>query len=231
LTAAALIEGAGSMADMNTDGSVQDDLLSARESLALIEREQREARRRLEPNVTLFFGPWGAAYLLGFGAIFLTYPTAVPVRLPGAVAALITAVLFVAAAVITAVNGARAGRGLRGPSRAAGAMYGWSWPLGFITLGAVNTGVTRLGLPDDAVTLLWSGSSLLLVGVLYLAGGALFQDRFQYGLGVWMMASGACSVLAGVPGNFAVVSLAGGGGLLLAAGYFAQRHPRSSVAP
>jgi len=72
------------MADMNTDGSVQDDLLSARESLALIEREQREARRRLEPNVTLFFGPWGAAYLLGFGAIFLTYPTAVPVRLPGA---------------------------------------------------------------------------------------------------------------------------------------------------
>jgi len=105
-------------------------------------------------------------------------------------------------------------------------MYGWSWAIGFCALGVVNTGVTRLGLPNDAVTLLWSGSSLLLVGVLYLGGGALFQDRFQYGLGVWMLLSGAGSVFAGVPGNFAVVALAGGGGLLLAAGYFALRPPR-----
>lgn len=90
----------------------------------------------------------------------------------------------------------------------------------------VNTGVTRLGLSDDAVTLLWAGSSLLLVGVLYLGGGVLFQDRFQYGLGVWMLLSGAGSVFAGVPGTFAVVALAGGGGLLLAAGYFVLRPPR-----
>ena len=135
------------------------------------------------------------------------------------------AVLFAAAMVISVVTGTRAGRGLRGPSRVAGAMYGWSWTLGFGALAAVNIGVTRLGLPDDAVTLLWSGSSLLLVGVLYLAGGALWQDRFQYGLGVWMLVSGAGSVLAEVPGNFAVVSLAGGGGLLLAAGYFLLRQP------
>jgi hypothetical protein len=109
-------------------------------------------------------------------------------------------------------------------------MYGWSWTLGFCTLAAVNIGVTRLGLPDDAVTLLWSGSSLLLIGVLYLAAGALFQDRFQYGLGVWMLVSSAGSVFAGVPGNFAVVSLAGGGGLLLAAGYFALHYPRRPAA-
>lgn len=218
------------MADMDRPASVEADQLdSARESLALIEAQQLDAQRRLQPNVALFFAPWGAAYLLGFGAIFLTYPTAVPLRLPGAVAAVITAVLFAAAVVTTAVAGARAGRGLRGPSQSAGTMYGWSWTLGFGALAAVNIGVTRLGLPDDAVTLMWSGSSLLLVGVLYLGGGALFQDRFQYGLGVWMLASGAGSVFAGVPGNFAVVSLAGGGGLLLAAGYFALRHLRPSA--
>jgi len=38
-----------------------------------------------------------------------------------------------------------------------------------------------------------------------------------------MLVSGACSVFAGVPGNFAVVALAGGGGLFLASGYFALR--------
>jgi len=203
-----------------------DSPLSAEESLALIELQRREVRRRLGVNVAMFYGPWGVAYLLGFGAIFLTFPTTVGLRLPVAVAVAITAVLFVSAVVITAVTGARAGRGLRGPSQTAGAMYGWSWALGFCALGVVNSGVTRLGLPDDAVTLLWSGSSLLLVGVLYLGGGALFQDRFQYGLGVWMLLSGAASVFAGVPGNFAVVALAGGGGLLLAASYFVLRPPR-----
>src|SRR5664280_2378896 len=201
----------------------EDHPLSVGESLALIESQQREVHRRLGVNAALFYGPWGAAYLLGFGSVFLTYPSAVPLRLPGGVAAVITGVLFAAAVVLSVVNGTRVGRGVRGPSRMVGAMYGWSWTLGFSALAAVNIGVTRLGLPADAVTLLWSGSSLLLVGVLYLASGALFQDRFQYGLGVWMLVSGACSVFAGVPGNFVVVALAGGGGLFLASGYFALR--------
>jgi hypothetical protein len=201
----------------------EDSPLSAQESLALIERQQREVTRRLGVNVALFYGPWGAAYLLGFGSVFLTYPSALPLRLPGGVAAAITGVLFAAAVLVSVVNGTRAGRGVRGPSRMVAAMYGWAWTLGFCGLAAVNIGVTRLAVPTDAATLLWSGSSLLLVGVLYLAGGALWQDRFQYGLGVWMLVTGAGSVLAGVPGNFAVLSLAGGGGLLLTAGYFTLR--------
>jgi len=204
----------------------EDSPLSAEESLALIERQQQEVHRRLGVNAALFYGPWGAAYLLGFGSVFLTYPSAVPLRLPGGLAAVITGVVFVTAIVVSVVRRARAGRGVRGPSRMVGAMYGWSWTLGFGAMYAVNIGVTRLGLPADAVTLLYSGSALVLVGVLYLAGGALWQDRFQYGLGVWMLVTGAGSVLAGVPGNFAVLSLAGGGGLLLTAGYFTLRPPR-----
>jgi hypothetical protein len=217
----------GSMAGRDTDSNVHEDHpLSAGESLALIERQQQEMHRRLRVNVTLYYWPWGAAYLLGFGSVFLTYPSAVPLRLPGSVAGVIIGALFLAAIVTSLVNGTRSGRGVRGPSRLVGAMYGWSWTLGFCALAAVNTGVARLGLADDAVTLLWSGSALLLVGVLYLAGAALWQDRFQYGLGVWMLVTGAGSVFAGVPGNYAVLSLAGGGGLVLAAGYFTLRPPR-----
>ncbi len=213
-------------ADADADGD-GERLLSAGESLALIEQQQHVARGRLGVNVALFYGPWGAAYLLGFGSVFLTYPSASPVRIPGAVASVITGILFVVAFVVSVVNGSLAGRGVRGPSRVVGAMYGWSWTLGFCALSAVNIGVDRQGLSDEAATLLWSGSSLLLVGVLYLAGGALWRDRFQYGLGVWMLVTSAVSVLAGVPGNFAVLALAGGGGLLLTAGYFMLRPPRS----
>jgi len=216
--------------DPDPDVSAEDDTpLSAGESLALIERQQQDVRRRLWVNVAFFYGPWGAAYLLGFGAVFLTYPSDLPVRLSAGVAGVIVGLLFGIALVVTVVTGTRAGRGVRGPSRMVGAMYGWSWTLGFGSLAAVNLGLSRSGLSDDASTLLWSGSSLLLVGVLYLAGGALWQDKFQYGLGVWMLVTSAASVFAGVPGNFAVVSLAGGGGLLLAAAYFLLRHPRPTV--
>lgn len=93
--------------------------------MALIERQQREVQRRLGVNVALFYGPWGAAYLLGFGATCLTHPTAVAIRLPVAVAVAMTVVVSASAVVITAVTGARAGRGLRGPSQATRAMYGW----------------------------------------------------------------------------------------------------------
>jgi len=214
------------MADTAAGTGVVDETgMSAGESLALIEQQQEQVQRKLMVNPMVFYGPWGAAYLLGFGSIFLTYPTVFPWHLPGVLAGVVAGVLFAAATLSSVATGVRAGRGMRGPSQAAGAMYGWSWTLGFCALTVVNVGVSRLGLPDDAVTLLWSGSSLLLVGVLYLAGGALWQDKFQYGLGVWMLVSGAGSVLAGVPGNFAVVALAGGGGLLLAAGYFALRPP------
>ena len=41
-----------------------------------------------------------------------------------------------------------------------------------------------------------------------------------------MMVTAAVSVMVGVPGNFAVLSLAGGGGLLLTAGYFMLRRPK-----
>jgi hypothetical protein len=206
------------------------DPLMAEESLAVIERQRAEVSRRLGVNPALFFWLWGVAYLLGFGSIFLTYGTDPLLPLASWVAAVITAVLFSAAMVVSAVYGARAGRGIHGPSRMVGAMYGWSWTLGFLGLVGVNIGLTRLGLSEDAVSLLWSGSSLLLGGVLYLAGGALWQDRFRYGLGVWMLLTGAGSVFAGVPGNFAVLSVAGGGGLLVTAGYFTLRRGRSTRA-
>ena len=213
---------------MSSDDADADRPLSAGESMALIEREQREVRRRLRVNVALFYAPWGAAYLLGFGSVYLTYPSALPVRLPGPAGGIVTGVLFAVATVASAVNAARGGRGVRGPSQMVGAMYGWAWPLGFGALAVINSRVIGFGrLSADAASLLWSGSALLLVGALYLAGGALWQSPPMYALGVWMLVTGALSVLAGVPGNFLVLALGGGGGMLLTAVYFTVRPPRS----
>jgi hypothetical protein len=104
-----------------------------------------------------------------------------------------------------------------------GAMYGWSWTLSFVCLAAVNITLANHGMSDSAVILLWSASSLLLVGVLQLAGGALWRDTVLYATGVWTMVCAAGAVLVGVPGNFLVLALAGGGGFAAIAGYTAWR--------
>jgi hypothetical protein len=97
-------------------------------------------------------------------------------------------------------------------------MYGWSWGISFAAMCLIDIRITKL-LPEgsDLVPLLWSGTSLLLTGALYLAGGMLWQDLRQYFLGGWIIVCGGASVLVGVPGNFLVLSLAGGGGFAVAA--------------
>lgn len=88
-------------------------------------------------------------------------------------------------------------------------MYGWSWALGFGALSAINMGLIRMGLTHDQIAMLWPASSLLIVGVLYLAGGALWRDRFQFGLGVWILFADAVSVFAGIPANYVVLAVSG----------------------
>jgi len=96
-------------------------------------------------------------------------------------------------------------------------MYMWAWPVAFAGLFALNAGLAHQGMPVRLAALLWPASSAGTVGILYLAAGVLFRDLVHYGLGTWMLVVGAASVFAGAPANFAVLSLAGGGGFLVAA--------------
>ena len=197
----------------NEFGEAVDDEqgLSPGESLALIERQRGEIAARLCFPVSGLFAVWGIAYLAGFGLAFAATQGLVPMGVAIGVGAL----LAVTGIACSAARGVAAGRGISGRSQTAGAMYGWSWTLGFAGLYAVNFGLMSHGLPTAMVSLLWSGSALLLAGVIYLAGGALWGDRAQYVLGVGMIASAAGSVFAVYPGDFLVLSLAGGGGFLL----------------
>lgn len=196
--------------------------LSPSESLALIERQRGEVAARLHFPVSGLFAVWGIAYLASFGLAFVATQGLVPVGVAIGVGVL----LGVAAIAYSVTRSVAAGRGISGRSRTAGAMYGWSWTLGFAGLYAVNFGLMSRGLPVVMASLLWSGSALLLAGVLYLAGGALWGDRAQYVLGVWMIASAAGSVFAGYPGDFLVLSLAGGGGFLLMSAFYGVRSRR-----
>lgn len=205
-----------------SDTAADDSGLSPSESLALIEGEHVTARKSLAINPVLTCGAWGAAWLLGFGSAYLSTPGGGRVLAPW-LSILLTIVLSAAAFVISAVDGMRAERGVHGRSRTTGRLYGLTWSLSFGALALVNVGVARLHLPSDALTLLWTADSALLVGVLYLAGGLLWAYPVQFVIGGWTVVVAGVSVFAGVPGNFLVLAFAGGGGFLVQAGYHAVR--------
>ena len=142
--------------------------LSPADSLALIDAQQASRARGRHLASALLCGIWGFTYLVSWGAFYLAGERV----LPDVVAEILTGVLIVGVVVFSAVFGVRSSQGVRGPSQVVGAMYGFSWTLGFCALIAINVGLQQKGLTPDQVTLLWSGNVLLLVGVLFLAGGA-----------------------------------------------------------
>lgn len=191
--------------------------LSPQESLALIRAQRAGAVRSLSPNPVAILGSWGLAWLLGFGACYLASAARPGPASPGWAAYVVLDSLCAAAMVITVTQLRRSGRGVAGRSRAVAAMYGWSWALGCAAAYAVDFALASHGMPARLLPLLWPGTTLLVVGVLYLAGGAIWQDRLSYCLGAWTLLVAVASVAAGVPANFALLALAGGGGLLAAA--------------
>lgn len=195
--------------------------LSAEQSLALIEAQRARVSSELNPDGVSMFGAWGLAWTIGFGFIYLNSfdvlgaPWWVPV---GTFYVLLAAALAVTGALIH-----RAARGTAGPSNQAAAMYGWSYALGFGCLVAINLSLTAQGLTHEQLSLLWPATSLLVVGVLYMAGAAMWRDRVQFVLGAWILAVDAAATPLGLPGAYLVLAGAGGGGFLVAAAYLSVR--------
>lgn len=199
-----------------------DGGLSAGEALALVEGERERVARSLHVDVPLILTLWGIAWLGGFGITYFSYGPAHGTVVPAWLAITVTVALNAVAAVTTAAQTIRRGHGVDGPSRQVMTMYMWAWPLAFGGLVALNVGLFTQGAPLRLAPLLWPASATMVAGILYLATGFLFRDPTAYRLGAWMLIVGAASVFAGVPGNFAVLSLAGGGGFLAAAALYAS---------
>lgn len=197
--------------------------LNPAELLALVDTERARTTAAIEPDLRLVYGVWGLAWLVGFGALHVARAEVGPVDITPVLAETTLLLLLVTAMTVTGLHMARRFAGVRGISNQVGAMYGWAWAIGFATYAAIMTGAERAGVADDVIGLLWSAGSGLVVGLLYLAGGALWQDRLQYGLGLWILLASGAGALVGTPGIYLVMSLAGGGGFLLAAAYFTLR--------
>lgn len=183
----------------------------------MIEQSRAEAERRLQAHPMVFFGPWGAAWLLGFGVMFLRFGPdgRVLVDIPRWLALAVLFALLFAAAGISGFLAARTFRHVRGRSSVQGAMYGFAWMLSFMGMGITLRHFNTL-LPDPDLSMLWATVSVGLTAALHMAGGAVFQDRLLFGVGVWLTAVNIGGALLGPGWHNLAISVAGGGGMLLA---------------
>lgn len=187
------------------------------ESLALIARERARLARSLTPDPRLMLWPWGFAWLIGFGLIFLRYGPdgRVFVHLPDWLPQVALMVLLLAAGVITGVAGAHAAHKVSGPSTRQSTMFGLAWSLGFAGLSTVFSQFSGV-VPDDKLGLLWAGGLVALTGTLHAAGGAIWNDRHLFVLGAWTSVINIVGVLAGPGWHSLIVAVAGGFGMLVA---------------
>jgi hypothetical protein len=122
--------------------------------------------------------------------------------------------LFAALAVSTYFSG-RTFRHVHGRSSVKGAMYGFSWFFAFLGMGVTISRFNDL-LPDLDQGLLWATLSVGITGTLHMAGGAVFEDRILFAVGVWILVVNMVGTVLGVGWHSLIISLAGGGGMLLA---------------
>lgn len=191
------------------------------EMLAIAERYGDDAARRLEPDERVLYGAWGSAWLLGFLALWLTAgedPRVDAARPAG----WLFAGLMVAAVVVTIVHVSRRVSGLHGPSVEMGRRYSAAWSVAFVTYGLVLAGLERAGATGEVADLVPPLLACFIVAMLYMAGGAVFGDRLQFRIGVWISLCVGAGAVAGAPAHFLVLGLGGGGGLL-AGGLVAHR--------
>jgi hypothetical protein len=190
---------------------------SPAETLRVIEQQRAAAERKLQPHPLVFFGPWGIAWLVGFGLLFLRFGPDGRVFVPMPQWIPLTALFFLLAAALATSTywSSRTFRHVHGRSSVKGAMYGFSW---FVAFTAMGMTISRF---DDALSdadkgLLWTTVSVGLTGALHMAGGAVWEDRTLFALGVWLTVVNVVGTVLGPGWHALVVSLAGGGGMLLA---------------
>jgi hypothetical protein len=199
--------------------AVTDDdtpLVDPAESLALIERERANLEREITPDPRWMYWPWGLAWIAGFTLFFLRFGPdgRVFVDMPGWLPLLVLIAAIFAAGITTGVMGARAGRQVTGPTSRQGLLYGLTWSAAITTFSVLFSQFSDL-LPEREAGLLWAGGMVAIIGVLHMAGGALWQDRNLYLLGAWTLLVDVVGILIGPGWHSLIVAVAAGGGMIV----------------
>ncbi|MFF4317917.1 ABC transporter permease [Streptomyces sp. NPDC001568] len=160
---------------------------------------------------------FGFAYVLGHGAAAVSEGSAPLLDLPEALPPVLLGGGLVAGVVLATVAATRAQRGAAAAQVLSGRLLGAAWIAAFTVLFLAVTGLTTLADEPELQSVLWPAGSGLVVGLLYLAEGAVRRDLLHYGLGLWLALISTAALPLATPGLYWVLAVAGGGAYVLAA--------------
>ncbi|MEV0196246.1 hypothetical protein [Nonomuraea sp. NPDC050691] len=194
------------------------------ETLRLIEQQRAATVRQLKGEPLLLYTPWGVAWLVGFGAIFLHFGLdgrgLAPISQMQAVGVLQGAQVLAGA--FAGFGIARQSRQVRGDTSARGAMIGYSWVAGMALMVIICVRLS-VGLPEEEVQILWTGSSLLVVGLMYMMTAAVWLEWPMFFLGAWTVAVNATGVMLGAGRQALLIAVLVGGGFIAASLWLRRR--------
>ena len=190
------------------------------EALAVVDAQRSTYLKRHEIKAAPLLTAWGLAWLVGYAALALyREPDYDLPRVPylffcGCLAA---ALLFTFAYIIPKA------RGVRGRSSREGTYCGLAWTLGMslgavilsrlnVLLAAVNTGQA-----NEVASVVSNAVPCLVVGVIFLMSAALWDETVMGILGGWILLVTLVVTIVGMPWAWWIMSVAGGGGMLVAA--------------
>jgi hypothetical protein len=155
------------------------------------------------------------AYVFGHGAALLSKSGVVlmPSWLPIGLLAtgLLAGTIFAMTAALRAQRAASEAR------RRAEKLVGTAWVTGFTALALAITGLSTVFDQPELQTVLWPAGSTIVVGMIYIAEGAIRGNALHYNLGTWLMLVAAATLFIPGAGFFGTLAVLGGGAYLLAA--------------
>ncbi|GAA1788047.1 hypothetical protein [Nostocoides veronense] len=197
------------------------------EALALLQVQEDRVRVAFDTRLHEQLGAWGVALLVGLGGIWLQVRGQEPYVGPGAASGILFSVLLAAAAAVTAWRTQQATAGIAGASSWQGGLYGAGWALGFVGYFAILGAIARADAPPPAIGVFATCGPLLITGLMYLFGAALWGVRPMAALGAWLVLVASGAGFAGPVGAVLVGAVLGGGGLLVAASWLLMARRRA----
>lgn len=190
--------------------------------LDLLESTRRATIRKLSGRYVSLFVVWAAAWAIGFGTLCVTRGVGAVDLVPTVAGWIVFAAsLGIAIVWSTIVGISAANDGIRGRSQLQGALYGCSWTITMVAAWLFIAGLQRNGLSGELVQLVYPGIYVFLVGVLYLAGGALWRAVPMYVLGGILIVVAVVATFFGAPTHYLVYATVGPIAMLIVAGLMA----------
>ena len=203
--------------------STESEQLDPKAALELIADTRRRTRRALEVNGALLYRAWGLSWLIGYTVVWLSVRGHPHYHTPAAWTFVVMGACMATALAISITTIGRAMHGVTGLSSTSGRLYGWAWTISFICLFFIIAGLGHAGASEAVIGLFASAGPALVVSIMYLVSGALWNDRTMFVVGAWLALTIGVGVICGVVTIDLIMAIAGGGGFLAAALYEAQR--------